>query len=97
VSPTATSSGQNVFTITNGGAIVHQFVIARTDLPEDQLPVTKVGAVDVSAVTVLSSSGDIIPGARTSLSVPLTPGRYVLFCNLRGHYQSGMHAGFVVR
>ena len=28
---------------------------------------------------------------------PLDPGRYVLFCNMYGHYLGGMHAVLVVR
>ena len=31
------------------------------------------------------------------LSVDLTPGRYVLFCNMSGHFIGGMHRVLVVR
>jgi uncharacterized cupredoxin-like copper-binding protein len=27
----------------------------------------------------------------------LTPGHYVLFCNMQGHYLGGMHATVIVR
>ena len=31
------------------------------------------------------------------LDVRLKPGRYVLFCNMEGHYMAGMHTVLVVR
>jgi uncharacterized cupredoxin-like copper-binding protein len=36
-------------------------------------------------------------GAVRDLQVHLTPGRYVLFCNMSGHYLGGMHRVLVVR
>jgi uncharacterized cupredoxin-like copper-binding protein len=37
------------------------------------------------------------PGGTEALTVHLTPGRYVLFCNMEGHYLAGMHQLLVVR
>jgi uncharacterized cupredoxin-like copper-binding protein len=37
------------------------------------------------------------PGGTESLIVNLRPGRYVLFCNMEGHYMAGMHTTLVVR
>jgi uncharacterized cupredoxin-like copper-binding protein len=31
------------------------------------------------------------PGGTEDLTVHLVPGRYVLFCNMSGHYMAGMH------
>jgi uncharacterized cupredoxin-like copper-binding protein len=36
------------------------------------------------------------PGSTRELRLHLTPGRYVLFCNMAGHYLSGMHTQLVV-
>lgn len=36
------------------------------------------------------------PGGTRELSVTLSPGRYVLFCNMEGHYMAGMHTVLVV-
>jgi uncharacterized cupredoxin-like copper-binding protein len=36
-------------------------------------------------------------GKGDEVQVHLVPGRYVLFCNMAGHYLSGMHARVVVR
>jgi uncharacterized cupredoxin-like copper-binding protein len=37
------------------------------------------------------------PGSLRTLSVRLGPGRYVLFCNMSGHYLGGMDHDLVVR
>ena len=37
------------------------------------------------------------PGATRLLRVHLSPGRYVLFCNMEGHYMSGMATELVVQ
>lgn len=36
------------------------------------------------------------PGGTEDLTVQLRPGRYVLFCNMAGHFMSGMHTVLVV-
>jgi uncharacterized cupredoxin-like copper-binding protein len=36
-------------------------------------------------------------GKTEEVTVKLAPGRYVLFCNMAGHYLSGMHRVLVVR
>jgi uncharacterized cupredoxin-like copper-binding protein len=35
-------------------------------------------------------------GATVDLAVHLTPGRYILFCNMEGHYMAGMHTELIV-
>lgn len=36
------------------------------------------------------------PGGTTDLKLHLAPGRYLLFCNMEGHYMGGMHTELVV-
>jgi uncharacterized cupredoxin-like copper-binding protein len=36
------------------------------------------------------------PGSTREVRLHLTPGRYVLFCNMAGHYLGGMHTQLVV-
>ena len=43
------------------------------------------------------SIGPQQPGGTEDLIVALKPGHYTLFCNMEGHYMSGMHATLVVR
>jgi uncharacterized cupredoxin-like copper-binding protein len=87
------------FTVHNLGPSQHELLIFRTDLPPDKLPLGSDGRVDESSDNVpkVFDSGNNIPvdGTQT-FNTALTPGRYVLVCNLPGHYLAGMHVAFVV-
>jgi uncharacterized cupredoxin-like copper-binding protein len=75
----------------------HEFVVAQTDLPADQIPVNPdTHLVDEEQLTVLGEVEDLGSGAIKRLTLDLKPGRYVLICNLATHYQSGMHTELTV-
>ena len=81
------------------GATVHRFVVFKTDLTADKLPLAADGAtVDEAgagpSLTLVDEVEDIAVGATPSLSVDLPAARYVLTCNVPAHYTSGMHAEF---
>ena len=40
----------------------------------------------------LGEVSDLKPGATAELQATLAPGTYTLMCNMKGHYQHGMHA-----
>jgi uncharacterized cupredoxin-like copper-binding protein len=93
------AAGPQTFSVTDQGAIAHQFLVLRTDLTPDDLPVAKDGIVKLEAKDI-DQVGEVellAPGERETLDVRLRPGRYALICNIAGHYASGMHAGFEVR
>lgn len=80
---------------------MHEFVIFKTDLPEDQLPRTVDGNVDEegAGVTHIDEVADMAVGQVSDLTVKLDRGRYVLVCNLTEnsmHYMAGMHIVFTV-
>jgi uncharacterized cupredoxin-like copper-binding protein len=91
-------AGQVSIKVSNQGAIVHEFVIVKTDLAADKLPTAADGGVDEesSAITRITEAEDINTGTNSSLEASLQAGRYVVFCNLPGHYAGGMRAGFEV-
>ena len=78
----------------------HEMLIIRTDFDPGDLPVEDDGSVDESAagVNVIGSISDFEPDQRSSGTFTLTPGPYVLICNLvsdvdgeeTSHYQKGM-------
>jgi uncharacterized cupredoxin-like copper-binding protein len=79
----------------------HEFVIFKTDLPEDQLPLTPEGAVDEEGAGVTHiDEVEVEAGQSADLSVNLEPGRYVIICNINDnneqHYMHGMHTVFTV-
>ena len=83
------------FRVANDGAVLHNFVVIRTDAAADALPVAG-AAVDEGAVDVVGRIDDLFGGDTRDATVTLTPGNYVLICNIPGHYQLGMTAAFTV-
>ena len=47
-------------------------------------------------VRFVAEQEDVELGEHDRLSATLSPGRYVVFCNLEGHYLAGMRASFRV-
>jgi uncharacterized cupredoxin-like copper-binding protein len=93
---TSAPEGEVTFQITNEGGIDHDFVVIRTDLPIDQLPmVEKDNTIDLSQVDVVGSTPVIPKGGSDSLTLNMSAGRYILLCNVPGHW-SNMNAAFQV-
>lgn len=96
-------AGEITFHIHNDATdLTHEFVVFKTDLSEDQLPLNSEGIVDeeASGITLIDEAEDIEPGASTDLTVTLDAGNYVLVCNTDSdqmHYQHGMHTKFTVK
>ena len=107
LSSTTLKAGSIRFNITNGGDKEHEFVIRKTDLKSDKLPLNADGevseeATELTAVGDPSELAEIKSGTSSnSLTVTLQPGHYVIFCNLHVddllHYQKGMRIDFDVQ
>jgi uncharacterized cupredoxin-like copper-binding protein len=106
LSSTTHDAGAITFNITNNGDKEHEFVVRKTDLKSDALPLNADGEVSEDA-TELTEVGDpselaeIKSGTTDgTLTVTLQPGHYVIFCNLHVeellHYQKGMHVDLTV-
>jgi uncharacterized cupredoxin-like copper-binding protein len=85
--------GTVAFAIKNAGALAHEFVVVKTNLPPGKLPVKS----DRVTLKPLRKVGPFQPGKGGTLTVPLKAGRYVLFCNVAGHYKAGQYVGFTVK
>lgn len=107
LSSTTLKAGALTFNITNAGDKEHEFVIRKTDLKSDKLPLNADGEVSEEAPELTevgdpSEVAEIKPGSSNStITVTLQPGHYVIFCNLHVddllHYQKGMHIDFDVQ
>jgi uncharacterized cupredoxin-like copper-binding protein len=102
LSTDSVKAGEVVFHVTNNATdLVHEFVIFKTDLPEDQLPLTAENIVDEAGagITFINEVEDVEQGTSKDLTVTLEPGRYVLLCNTaeNNHYMRGMHIVFTVK
>jgi uncharacterized cupredoxin-like copper-binding protein len=84
------------FNVSNDGAILHNFKVIQTDLEPGDLPVSG-GMVDEGQVDIVAQTeGDLAAGESAEVTADLEPGSYVLICNVAGHYEAGMFAGFTV-
>jgi len=84
------------FNVTNDGTSVHNFRVIQTELAPADLPIAN-NQVDETQVNVVAGvTGAITVGTTQSVPVNLAAGKYVLICNVSGHYQQGMHAQFEV-
>ena len=91
----AVRPGPVMLLVHDKGPSTHELVIVRTDLPSDGLPIRPDGLLvneDSPLLTSVDEVKEINVGQRAHLVLNLSPGRYVLFCNLEGHYLGGMHA-----
>jgi len=96
--PKQTSSGEIRLSVSNKGPDQHELIVVRER--GSRLPLRGDGVtvneelLERATVGVLEPGS---PGSRRELALHLAPGRYVLFCNMSGHYLGGMHAVLVVR
>jgi uncharacterized cupredoxin-like copper-binding protein len=97
VSSATMPAGSITFHITNTSAAeLHEFVIIRTDLDADQLPLGADGNVDEEKLSSPGEKGDIAAGQSGDLTIALPAGRYMFICNQPGHFKAGMHTVFTV-
>jgi uncharacterized cupredoxin-like copper-binding protein len=91
------SAGTVTFNVSNNGTIPHDFLVIKTDVAADALPVDSATfQVRVSELNVVKSQPAIASGTSVQVTVDLSAGHYVLICNIASHYQTGMHAAFTV-
>ena len=91
--------GKVTFTVVGAGPSTHELVLFRTDLEPTKLPTNAEGTeVDEEGQGVqhIDEVEDVKAGTTKQLTVDLTPGSYVLLCNLAGHYKLGMETGLTV-
>ena len=107
VAPSVSSvaAGDIYFLVDNlGPADPHEFVIIRTDLPIDGLPTDDRGFVPEDQIDLVGEIEPFTPASSASGVFNLTPGRYLLICNVveleegawESHYLEGMRVEFIV-
>ena len=85
-------AGTVTFAVTNGSKdIVHEMILSPVPANGAPLPyVTADYKVDEDAAKHLGEVSELDPGKSGKLTVELTPGKYILFCNIPAHYMNGM-------
>ena len=86
---TSVKAGRITFAAANTGQLAHELMIERMPLKMDAP-----GRPNEEAAQGMIE--DMEPGDRGRMTLKLTPGSYVLFCNVAGHYAGGQHTRFTV-
>jgi uncharacterized cupredoxin-like copper-binding protein len=91
-------AGDVQLAVHNKGPVAHEMIVVRAQ--SSGLPLRTDGmtlneeALEPAIVGTLEAGE---PGRVRQMHVRLKPGRYVLFCNMAGHYRGGMHTGLVAK
>jgi uncharacterized cupredoxin-like copper-binding protein len=93
---TNVSEGPVTFVVKNNGAVIHEFDVIRTDVPQDKLPMDPNQPGKVDETGNVGETGEINPGESQTFTITLPAGHYVIMCNEAGHYAAGMHLDFTV-
>jgi uncharacterized cupredoxin-like copper-binding protein len=94
--PRRVEAGDVLLSVRNQGPDAHELIVIRAD---EALPLRADGttvdedALEPSTVGVLEPGN---PNTDRLLSVHLSPGHYVLICNMAGHYLGGMNTELIV-
>ena len=82
-------AGLIAFQVQNAGAVAHEFKVIRSDVAEDGLTIEG-GRANEGGLEILAAIPEFLGGTTVATTVELTPGQYLLFCNVPAHYQLGM-------
>ena len=89
-SVTQVRAGRITFRVTNTGKLIHEMIVAKA-------PVTLApGAARASERNSVGEVAELTPGTSGATKISLKPGKYILFCNVPGHYAAGQKAPFTV-
>lgn len=90
--PSVVKAGVITFEAANGSKdMVHEMIVAPLGNPNKPLPYIKdEQRVDEEKGEHLGEVSELAPGAGGALRISLKPGRYLLYCNVPGHYAMGM-------
>lgn len=86
-------AGNVTFVVTNKGKVEHEFVVIKTNKAPKALPMKGSQASEAGAKGEIEEFGS---GQTKRLTLKLKAGKYVLICNLPGHYKAGQAAAFQV-
>ncbi len=91
--------GKVKFNVTNSStSVIHEMLVAAIVDESVVLPYNvSENRVDEVAYKDLGEVAELDPGKSGSLTLDLKPGKYILFCNVPGHFMAGMWTMLEVR
>lgn len=99
VSMNAVEAGKVTFDVTNDSKdAVHEMVVGPIKSENDKLPYNaSENEVDEDSMGDLGEVSELDPGQSGSLTLNMKPGKYILYCNISGHYVAGMWTVLTVK
>lgn len=88
-------AGSVAFNLANEGSIPHEFLVVRSDRPAAdllELVSPETNRLDEALLDVIGEQPEWEPGAPGAVTLDLSPGTYVVMCNIAGHFKNGMYA-----
>ena len=97
-SPTTVPAGVVSFHVTNTSTdTIHEMIVMYLADPTQPLPyIANDYKVDEDKAGDKGEVSELDPGANGTLTVFLKPGKYLLICNVAGHFAAGMWTEFDV-
>jgi uncharacterized cupredoxin-like copper-binding protein len=100
-SDATTKAGTVDLSAPNDGQLLHELVLLKTNKPAGSLPLNgdevDEEGLEAKGVDSPGEIEDVGPGQTKSTTLKLTPGTYVMICNIPGHYQRGMYGTVTVK
>ena len=87
---TTLKAGKVTFAVNNSGVLPHTFMVSKD-------PVSLDGSGNPTHDSAIGDHVELKPGADATVTVDLKPGKYVLYCDVPGHYAAGQKATITVQ
>jgi uncharacterized cupredoxin-like copper-binding protein len=96
--PGAVKAGEVTFNVKNDSKdTVHEMIVMYLADPAQALPyIVADSKVDEDKAGDKGEVSELDPGKSGTLTVALKPGKYILICNVAGHFMAGMWTAFEV-
>jgi uncharacterized cupredoxin-like copper-binding protein len=99
INPKSVLHGKVKFNVKNTSKnVIHEMILSPvTDESKPLTYIDKENKVDEESSIHLGEVSELDPGKSGSLIVDVKPGKYILYCNIAGHYMAGMWTMLEVR